>query len=149
MKSPEFSIDVPSQCENCPTVAKLREEYAAVQQGQEGAFDALSGDNLPEQARQMIKMLEPDVPDEMVDELIRSQLPMAMGAMRQQATPFFDQMADKKLALQARADALAEDCPGRSSMRAKDKLGRTVTARICSSPKANTGLEAVYIERQA
>lgn len=149
MTSPEFSIDVPSQCANCPVVSMLREEYQAIEDSQSTVFGALTSDVLPDRIKKQLRKADPAV----TEEFLQAQVPNAMSQFREQASPLFEEFAERKAELQDAANDYTEGCPGRSSMRAKDKLGRMVTIRLCSSPKKQPNddsfPEPVYIERQA
>lgn len=127
---------IPDRCKDCPTLDMMSELSNRVGDMQAEVFDAAVVDFESRDVLEIIRVISQES-GQTVEEVIET-IKVGSEAVR----PFFDEIISKSMKKQSsiedRAVALEIGCPGTFKMRAKDKLGCTVTAIVCGSPLMRT-----------
>lgn len=128
--STEIPLDMQPDCARCPHLCMLGEQLDEVNQ-QKQNVTAFA------QSPEIEKLIEGSN-TVVIGPGFAGMGEDALASMRASAASHLDHLDEHDDQVRKTAAALQNGCPGALAMRAQDRLGRTVTVRICGSPAVET-----------
>ncbi len=117
-----------SRCNDCPIAQMIDNQITDMKCESEDMSSQAMGEDIQDEMVELLLQMEDIEPAE-----ARRLVAGDIGKFRQMVARMLDEMDDAIEHKQLKLDLLKYDCPGPLTMRARDHLGRMVTARVCGS----------------
>ena len=126
----ETTPEVPARCQGCPGVAMCIENVRQLDKHAADVAEEGFSCEVSEPFQQILSSITGASP-----ELAKAAVARVTRLSRQAAADHLESIDSQRETQLGLITELTTDCGGKHSMRAKTKLGQTVTATVCTSPK--------------